>query len=198
MTITQHVVSTLGLGLLTALALAATCAAQQGDPSLYVGVKMCGMCHKKEESGNQLAKWEASPHAKAFEKLGSSEAKEVAKKLGIDDPQKSGKCLKCHSTAYHWTEQIATEKIRPEDGVTCESCHGPGKNYMKRAVMEDRKLCIENGMVYPATKSCVLCHNEQSPTWKPDRYTTKDGKKVGFDVEQAFKKIEHPDPLVKK
>jgi len=81
--------------------------------------------------------------------------------------------------------------------VTCESCHGPGKKYMPKSVMEDRNKCIENGMVYPATKSCELCHNDQNPTWKADRYTTKDGKKVGFDVEQAYEKIKHPNPKVK-
>jgi len=184
---------TLGVGFLNSF----PATAADRDASLYIGVKVCGMCHKKDESGNQIAKWEAGPHAKAFEKLGSPEAKEVGKKLGVDDPQKSGKCLKCHSTAYNWTEQVATDRIPPEQGVTCESCHGPGKNYMKQSVMEDRKQCIENGMIYPATKSCELCHNDQNPTWKADRYTTKDGKKVGFDAEQAYEKIKHPNPKVK-
>ncbi len=156
------------------------------DPANYVGVKTCGICHKKEESGNQLAKWQASPHAKAFETLGTAEAKEVGKKAGVDNPQTSGKCLKCHSTAYSFTEQVKTEKIKPEDGVVCESCHGPGKNYMKKSVMENRDQAIAAGLIYPATKQCTLCHNDQSPTWK------------GFNAEQAAAKIAHPDPLVKK
>jgi hypothetical protein len=169
------------------------------DPANYVGIKTCGICHKKDESGNQLAKWQVGPHAKAFETLGTSKAKEVAKAKGIDDPQKSGKCLKCHSTAYHFTETavVAPEKIKPEDGVTCESCHGPGKKYMGKSVMEDRQKSIEAGMVYPASKSCELCHNDQNPTWKADRFTTKDGKKVGFDYDQAYEQIKHPDPKVK-
>ncbi|MBI5394946.1 MAG: cytochrome C554 [Verrucomicrobia bacterium] len=186
-----------GLGLAGAIFASAGSLAADRDASLYVGVKLCGMCHKKEDSGNQLASWQKGAHSKTFEKLGTPEAKAVAAKLGIADPQKSAKCLKCHSTAYNWTEQIASEKIQPEDGVTCESCHGPGKKYMPKSVMEDRKKCIENGMVYPATKSCELCHNDQSPTWKADRYTTKDGKKTGFDAEQAYEKIKHPNPKVK-
>jgi len=155
------------------------------DPANYVGVKTCGICHKKDESGNQLAKWQASPHAKAFETLGTPAAKEAAKKLGIDDPQKSGKCLRCHSTAYNFTEAVATEKIKVEDGVVCESCHGPGKKYMAKSVMEDRAKAIENGLVHPATQSCKLCHNEQSPTFK------------GFDEKTYVEKIAHPDPKVK-
>lgn len=172
--------------------------AEGPDASLYTGVKLCGMCHKKDDSGNQLAKWQAGPHAKAFATLATPEAKAAGAKLGVDDPQKSAKCLKCHSTAYNWTEQVQTDKIAVEEGVTCESCHGPGKNYKSKTVMESRDESIKNGMVYPATKSCALCHNDKSPSWNPERYTTKDGKKVGFDVDAAFKKIEHPNPLVKK
>jgi hypothetical protein len=69
---------------------------------------------------------------------------------------------------------------------------------MTKSVMEDRQKCIAGGMIYPATLSCAKCHNETSPTWKADRYTAKDGKKVGFDAEQAYEKIKHPNPKVKK
>jgi hypothetical protein len=173
------------------------CFAETRDAANYVGPKTCGICHKSEEGGNQLAKWQASPHAKAFELLGTPEAKAAGAKVGVDNPQTSGKCLRCHSTAYNFTEAVATDKIKPEDSVTCESCHGPGKKYMAKSTMEDRTKAIEGGLVYPASKSCELCHNDQNPTWKPDRYTTKDGKKVGFDYEQAYEKIKHPDPKVK-
>ncbi|TPW17149.1 MAG: cytochrome c-554 [bacterium] len=172
-------------------------AAAPRDAALYTGVKTCGMCHKKPESGNQLAIWTASPHAKAFEILATDAAKAVATKLGIEDAQKSGKCLQCHSTAYNFTEAVATEKILPTDGVTCESCHGPGKGYMSKAVMIDRTKAIAAGMIYPSSESCTLCHNDKSPTWNAEKYTLKDGKKVGFDYEQAYEKIKHPDPLVK-
>jgi len=174
-----------------------TCFAETRDPANYVGSKVCGICHKKNEDGNALAKWQAGPHAKASELLGTPEAKAAGAKVGVDSPQTSNKCLKCHSTAYNFTESVATEKIKPEEAVSCESCHGPGKKYMAKSTMEDRAKAVEGGLVYPASKSCELCHNDQNPTWKPDRYTTKDGKKVGFDYDQAFEKIKHPDPLVK-
>lgn len=160
--------------------------ADSPDPANYAGVKTCGMCHKKEDTGNQLGNWEKSPHAKAFATLGTAEAKEIGKKAGVDDPQKSGKCLKCHATAYNFSEtQAATEKIKPEDGVTCESCHGPGKKYMSKSTMEDHQKSVAAGMTYPATKSCPLCHNEKSPTFK------------GFNEAEMTKKIAHPDPKVK-
>ncbi len=170
--------------------------ASKADPANYAGLKSCKMCHKKEASGNQYGKWVAGPHSKTFEVLGTAEAKAVAAKLGIDDPQQSGKCLKCHSTAYHWTETVQTEKIKVEEGVTCESCHGAGKNYKSKTTMKSHEASIAGGMVYPATDSCTLCHNDGSPTWKDDRYEV-DGKKVGFDPVQASEKIKHPNPNVK-
>ena len=168
-------------------------AAEERDASNYVGLKMCKMCHKKEATGNQFGKWEAGPHSKTIEVLGTDEAKAVGAKLGVDNPQESPKCLKCHSTAYHWTEEIQTEKVKVEDGVVCESCHGPGKKYKSKSVMQDEKAAIAKGMIKPATKSCELCHNESSPTWKADRYTLADGSKAGFDVKQAYEKIKHPN-----
>ena len=174
-----------GLILAASLAIPSTSFAVDRDPANYVGPKMCAICHKSDDNGNALAKWQAGPHAKAFETLGTPAAKETAKKFGIDDPQKSGKCLKCHSTAYNFTESIATDKIKPEDGVTCESCHGPGKKYFSKSTMEDHAKAVAAGMVFPATQSCTLCHNSDSPNFK------------GFDEKAMVAKIAHPDPKVK-
>ena len=189
----------------TAVALLCCGTAVAGDAAQFSGIKSCAMCHKKADSGDQYGKWQASPHAGAYAALAKDEAKAMGAKLGVAEPQKSGKCLKCHSTAYNLTEELqvkaeegTTAKVVPEDGVTCESCHGAGKAYKAKAVMMDHAQAVAAGMISPATKSCANCHNEQSPAWKADRYTTKDGKKVGFDVDQAFEKIKHPDPNVKK
>ena len=177
-----------------ALGISGALRAADRDAANYVGVKMCGICHKKEETGNQFAKWQESPHAKAYELLGTPQAKAVGAKVGVADPQSSGKCLKCHSTAYNWTETVQTEKIKVEDGIVCESCHGPGKTYMSKTTMSKHDSAVAAGLIYPASKSCTLCHNESNPAWKGHRYTTKDGKKVEFDYEQAYSKIAHPVP----
>lgn len=173
----------------------AAASAEARDASLLVGVKSCKMCHKKDEEGNQFQKWSEGPHAKAFEVLGTDEAKAAGAKYGIENPQTSGKCLRCHSTAYNFTEEVQTQVVPVEEGVSCESCHGPGKNYKSKTVMADREQSIANGMIHPAKQSCTLCHNEESPSWDPERYTKADGTKAGFDVDQAWDKIKHPNPL---
>ena len=178
---------------LTAAIMACTALAADRDAALYVGVKSCKMCHKKAEDGDQFAKWQAGPHAKAFEGLASPEAREAAKKLGIDDPQKSGKCLACHSTAYNWKDAVQNADIPVEEGVSCESCHGPGKNYKKMQTMKSKEQAKAAGLL-DAKDSCILCHNDKAPSWKADRYTLKDGSKSGFDFEQAYAKIKHPVP----
>ncbi len=146
----------------------------------FVGVKKCSLCHKGESKGDQYKIWLASPHAKAYETLGTAEAKKVAKKFGIDDPQKSGKCLKCHSTAYYFTESIVTDGIPVEEGVSCESCHGPGKDYMKKSIMENKHDAIANGLLIADEKVCVKCHNQESPAYRDFKYA------------ESFEKIKHP------
>lgn len=169
---------------------------QTGDPAKLVSIKKCAMCHKKESKGNQYGKWQQMKHAHAYELLGTDEAKAVGKKMGIDNPQASGKCLKCHSTAYFFTEEIQTQEVAVENGVSCQSCHGPGADYKKKSIMQDHDAAVAAGLVYPAKeKSCVRCHNDTGPTWDPKRYTLPDGSTSGFDVKQAYEKIKHELPV---
>jgi len=118
------------------------------EPAHLVGVKKCKMCHNKASTGNQYQKWVDGPHSKALKTLAGKEAKAVAAELGIADPQKSGKCLKCHSTAYYFTEKVQNEKIAVAESVSCESCHGPGKNYKAKSVMQNRAKSIAKGMIH--------------------------------------------------
>ena len=182
-----------GIGI--AIIFSSSALGQTGDPAKLISVKKCAMCHKKADKGNQYGKWQSMKHSKAYALLGTEEAKAVGAKLGIDDPQTSGKCLKCHSTAYFFTEELQTEVVKLENGVSCQSCHGPGADYKKKSIMKSLEESIANGMVHPAKeKSCTLCHNDTGPTWDPKRYTLPNGETTGFDVVQAFEKIKHERP----
>ena len=48
-------------------------------------------------------------------------------------------------------------------GVQCEACHGPGKDYKKKSIMQDREKAVANGLIIPDEKTCQKCHNENVP-----------------------------------
>ena len=75
---------------------------------------------------------------------------------------------------------VATLKV--DEGVSCESCHGPGSGYKSNAVMKDREKSIAKGLIIQDEKLCKTCHNEESPHYK------------GFNYEEYLKKIIHPVP----
>ncbi len=149
----------------------------------YVGDETCEVCHSSASIGKQFQIWQRSPHAQAYKDLGSSEAMTIARKMNIANPQKSPKCLSCHTTAAgtHLSDIIST--FRPRDGVQCESCHGPGEDYAHYSVMIDPVKSREAGLtIHPGEKTCKTCHNLSSPTFK------------GFDYQRALARISHPIP----
>jgi hypothetical protein len=161
----------------------------------FVGAKKCKTCHKKEAIGNQYGVWLDSQHAKAFETLAGEQAAEWAAEAGVDDPQTNEKCVKCHVTAYGVSAERLATSFKQADGVQCEACHGAGKDYRKKKIMVDRDVATSKGLISPPKEEhCTNCHNDESPAWKPDRYTLEDGTKTGFDFEQAKEAIAHPVP----
>jgi hypothetical protein len=151
----------------------------------YIGADKCKMCHNKPANGDAYGKWLKDPHSKSMKTLASQAALDYAKNNGIADPAKEAKCLKCHST-YEKAASNLRAGITPEEGVSCESCHGAGSNYKSPTVMKNKKLALESGLILPDKNVCLGCHNKENPFFKE------------FNFETAAAKIAHPDPLVKK
>jgi hypothetical protein len=147
----------------------------------YIGASKCKMCHVKPQTGEQYTKWMEGPHAGAMKTLSTEEAKKIATEMGIADPTTDPACIKCHSTVGHIDASlVATLKI--EEGVSCESCHGPGSRYKSNAIMKNQELALKNGLIIPDEELCKTCHNEESPTYKP------------FSFAESSKEIAHPRP----
>jgi cytochrome c peroxidase len=157
----------------------------------YIGAKKCGMCHKSKKIGAQYKIWKKSGHANAFKTLQTKEADEIAKAKGYKTKAaETPECLKCHVTAYGVDKSLLGKKFKPQMGVQCESCHGPGSAYAKNSIMKDRNKSIAKGLkLYDDDKEkikamCVTCHNPENPTHE----------KHGFDFDKYWNEIKHEIP----
>ena len=178
-----------------ALSVAGACliayaAAPKAAEHKFVGTAKCATCHKTAAQGEMFPKWQASAHAKAYDTLAGPKALEIAKAKGIADPQKAMECLKCHVTAAGADTSMVGAKYSMKDGVGCESCHGAGADYIKKATMEGiasgKIEAASVGLVMPDKATCEKCHNKESPTF------------AGFEYEKMVEKIAHPLPAERK
>lgn len=166
----------------------------------YVGNSQCKICHNKKEEGEIWNVWSSKAHPKAYEVLASPEAKAVGEKRGLPKPpQESPECLRCHVTAYDASkEPPVPSKILMKDGVQCETCHGPASLHVAdgkaKKMKKDESVVMSAHITRGEEAKCRKCHNEESPTWNPEKYTLEDGTKAGFDFKAAWKKIEHKTP----
>ncbi len=146
----------------------------------YVGAKKCALCHSKESIGDQYGKWTSILHSKSLDALTGPNAMYPANAAGVKEPAKDPKCLRCHAPLFEKSPDFMHE------GVTCETCHGPGGDYAKLSVMTDRKLAVENGLIlYDGSLNkivsfCLDCHD--NPHGNP------------FESGPAWEKIKHPRP----
>lgn len=159
----------------------------------YVGAKKCKNCHRSKKKGNQYGKWQKMKHAKAYENLASEEAIKLGKAQGVDNPQQSEKCLKCHTTAFGVEKKQIHKRFDSKLGVQCEACHGPGDKHAKARLMaaadmeeaqmgKRQKVPASEIHASPSVKVCKSCHNSEFPNFK------------GFCIKRQFSAISHMDP----
>lgn len=171
------------------------------DDAEYIGNSQCKVCHNGKADGEQWNVWSKMNHAKAYESLQSDAAKAIAKERGLEKPaHESAECLKCHVTGYDAEKETFHPKLKAADAVQCESCHGPGSLHaadgkaLKFKKGDAGSIDISAHITKITESGCVKCHNEESPTWNPEKYTTESGEKKGFDFKQAYDIINHPNP----
>lgn len=151
----------------------------------YIGADKCKLCHNKPDTGDQYGKWLKDPHSQAIKTLSNQKSLDYAKKNGIAIPAKETKCLNCHST-YDRVAANLRGGILATEGVSCESCHGPGSSYKSPSVMKNLAQSKANGLIVPDKALCVQCHNKDNPFFKE------------FVYETYLAKIAHPNPIKKK
>jgi cytochrome c peroxidase len=165
--------------------------AEGAAPHMYVGAKKCKICHNSEKGGAQFRHWTESKHSKAFETLAGEKALAIAKEKGIADPQKADECLACHVTGHGKPADQFKPSFVAADGVGCESCHGPGADYMKKSVMQgirDKTMKAEDyGLTMPTKETCAQCHNEKGTGGKFVSWT-EDSTKIAHAIPPGYKR----------
>ena len=145
---------------------------EQCDPSKVLTADRCASCHAGE-----FNTWKNTPHAQTFEDLHRMpEAKAIAERMGFSSVKRGGLCLECH-----YTVQAQGDKLKPIDGVSCESCHGASSDWITvhndyggpgvsredesaAHARQRREQSIAAGMrnprnLYSVAQSCFGCHS---------------------------------------
>jgi hypothetical protein len=144
-------------------------AAVAADPAKTVGPNACAECHKQE-----VEAWKGSHHFSTFREMPrNARAKQIAQRMGVRRIKSEGVCLTCH-----YTVQEKDGKAEPVAGISCESCHSAGKEWIKihssfsgkkaetesKAEAQERwKQAESKGMIRPRSlyriaKNCFGCH----------------------------------------
>ncbi len=140
------------------------------DPHKVMTAESCGECHAAE-----FEVWKRTPHATGFKALHRKpRAEQIASKLGFRLIKRESFCFTCH-----YTPEVDDDAIRVVSGVSCESCHGAGLDWIDLhndyggaadhhgESDEHRRARIERsraaGMrrpsdLYPVVANCFSCH----------------------------------------
>ena len=115
---------------------------------------------------NEYSIWFAQDkHARAYTVLSNPTSVRMGKILGLEQPpNKSEKCLACH-TLNAKSEQRAQTFQNLEDGVSCESCHGPAVGWLGPHTVNNwtHEQSLKLGMydtrdLAKRTERCLTCH----------------------------------------
>ena len=143
--------------------------ADASDPVKTVGPNACAECHKQEAEA-----WKGTHHFKTFREMPrNTKAKDIADRMGVRRIKAESLCLNCH-----FTVQKKSDKAEPISGISCESCHSAGQDWIKvhsgfsgktaqtetkpeketRWKLADSKGMIRPSSLYQLAKNCYGCH----------------------------------------
>ncbi len=143
--------------------------AAASDPAKTVGPNACAECHKQEAEA-----WKGTHHFKTFREMPrNTKANEIADKMGVRRIKSESLCANCH-----FTVQQKNNREEPVAGISCESCHSAGQDWIKvhsgfsgktilfESNAEEKarwKLSDSKGMIRPRSfyllaKNCYSCH----------------------------------------
>jgi hypothetical protein len=149
--------------------------------SAFLGKDSCSSsgCHGGAgPKQNQSLIWSRQdPHSRAAATLTSARSKRIAEVLKIPDATRDRSCTACHSP---W-QGLAENSLPPAENagkvfsvhteaVSCESCHGPAKEWIRSHTRPDLTRAQKGldglrdlTLFYNRANACVACHQVIDP-----------------------------------
>jgi len=158
----------------SALALAQTSSAAETEVApinggQFVGVAGCksSSCHGGAgEKRSQYLTWlQKDFHVRAYAILTNARSARIAETLGMPVAQESNRCTVCHSPFQSVAATRLAPTAHPDEGVSCESCHGAAESWLRGHTRKDWNYAmrVTAGMrdlksFYVRANTCVACH----------------------------------------
>jgi hypothetical protein len=141
----------------------------RSDGPQFVGAVGCksSSCHGGAgEKRSQYITWSQKDfHTKAFPILANARSARIAETIGIAEAQSSARCTVCHSPLQSVAPARLASTARPDEGVSCETCHGAAGSWLRGHTRPDWTYAIRvsAGMhdlknLYVRANACVACH----------------------------------------
>ncbi len=146
----------------------------------YVGAETCGRCHTAA-----FTSWAGGDHSRAALVFGMRAGREMMARAGTAGFQLS--CRACHAPPDTVAPISPDGSFRSEDGVQCETCHGPGSLHVQlRTAPESDSTRSGLVPVRADTAFCLSCHRAGKPLHDATALRTP-----RFDKSLFWKRIQH-------
>jgi hypothetical protein len=156
-----------------AAVLAARAAGVPAETSKYTGPGSCSStsCHGSVKPHadsrifqNEYSIWVVKDkHAKAYDALTGAVGQRMGRVLGLGKSEQAAKCLACHALDVPADARAKTFELN--EGVTCESCHGPASAWFGPHTTRGwtHEQSVAAGMydtrnLVRRTEKCLTCH----------------------------------------
>jgi Cytochrome c554 and c-prime len=140
------------------------------DAARFTGEPSCASssCHGGGTGKDQCLIWQKKDvHTNTAAILGAARSSQIARAVGVADAAKDVRCTICHNPLQGVAEVrfAPTEKGLRDQGVSCETCHGPAENWLRFHTRLDitHGQRMSAGMremrdLYDRANVCVACH----------------------------------------
>ena len=140
----------------------------------FVGATGCksSSCHGGAGvKRSQFATWSQQDfHSRSYAVLVNARSARIGETLGMTQPQTNARCTVCHSPLQSVAPSRRTSTAHPDEGVSCESCHGAAGGWLRGHTRTDWNygMRVSAGMhdlrsLYVRANACVACHQNVEP-----------------------------------